>query len=388
MRTLDRERPFFVAINNYTMVISKCVPLAISRKKFSDFLVNYEPQDMFFVGYKTNEDGKKVNVRMPYDKVKDTIKDEVIDYIKENGGIVVPPSEDDNQQSQEVIPVNVSEIAAIPISVTFDEQGEIVKSDSWQEITDNEGNVVGKTNILDLAKKQGFVEINSGGNYTQEFLLFANPVDGTITNVVVDNTGLSEDVPATEEFTLYYGYQSDDMQGCYQILTVPPMCRGIAQILHTKESKIDIVVHASYTYAIDKQGRDITKYVEDYKTAEELADEPTNDPENFTPSTNATEFDIDMDEKKGYIEFIPNGLGSQYTFWFSNPEIGSSTYIVIDNVDENYSGDVSIWYGKRMDPTTSSDDVKYEITDVGFERCVIEVFHSLSADIIVKITKV
>lgn len=56
------------------MVISKCVPLAISRKKFSDFLVNYEPQDMVFVGYKTNEDGKKVNVRMPYDNVKENIK--------------------------------------------------------------------------------------------------------------------------------------------------------------------------------------------------------------------------------------------------------------------------------------------------------------------------
>ena len=79
------------------MVISKCVPLAISRKRFSDFLVIYEPQDMFFVGYKTNEEGKKVNVKMPYDKVKDSIKDEVIDYIKENGGIIVPPTEDDNQ---------------------------------------------------------------------------------------------------------------------------------------------------------------------------------------------------------------------------------------------------------------------------------------------------
>ena len=78
------------------MVISKCVPLAISRKRFSDFLVNYEPQDMFFVGYKTNEEGKKVNVKMSYDKVKDSIKDEVIDYIKENGGIIVPPTEDDN----------------------------------------------------------------------------------------------------------------------------------------------------------------------------------------------------------------------------------------------------------------------------------------------------
>lgn len=41
-----------------------------------------------------------------------------------------------------------------------------------------------------------------------------------------------------------------------------------------------------------------------------------------------------------------------------------------------------------MDPTTPDDDVKYEITTVENERCVIEVFHSLSADIIVKVTKV
>ena len=104
----------------------------------------------------------------------------------------------------------VSEIGAYPISVDFDDEGQIVKGDSWQGITDNEGNVVGETNILDLAKKQGFVEINSGGNYTEDFLLFANPVEGTITNVVVDNTGLplgdGNFEPAVNDFTLYYGY--------------------------------------------------------------------------------------------------------------------------------------------------------------------------------------
>lgn len=233
----------------------------------------------------------------------------------------------------------VSEIGAYPISVELDEEGQIVKGDSWQSITDNEGNVVGETNILDLAKKQGFVEINSGGNYIEDFLLFANPVEGTITNVVVDNTGLplGDDnfEPAVNDFTLYYGYQNDDMDGCYEILTVPPMCRGIAQFLHTKDSKMDIVIHASYSYALDVEGRDITKFVEDYKTEEELEGEPTNDPEDFTPTAPTNEFDIDMAEKKGYIEFVPNGADN-YTFWFSNPEIGSNTYIVIDNIDEHY----------------------------------------------------
>ena len=365
------------------MVISKCVPLAISRKKFSDFLVNYEPQDMVFVGYKTNEDGKKVNVRMPYDNVKENIKNQVIDYIKENGGIVVP---DDNPQSQGVIPVKVSEIASFPISVTIDEDGGITKGSDWQEITDDNGQVVGATNILDLAKKQGFVEINAGGGYTEDYILFANPVEGIITNVVVDNTGLplqnGQSVPPVSDFTLYYGYQSDAMEGCYEILTVPPMCRGIAQFLHTKDSKLDIVIHSSYSYAVVEK----TKYVRDYKTAEQLENEPTNVPEDFTPTEGGNQFDIDMSQKKGYIEFVPNEAGA-YTFWFSNPEIGSSTYMVIDNSGVNYKGNVSICYGKRMDPTDPDDDIKYEIVAIDDETCVIEVFHSLSADIIVKLTK-
>ena len=346
---------------------------------------------MFFVGYKTNEDGKKVNVKVSYEKVKDYIKDDVIEYIKENGGIVVPPSDDDNQQSDGIIPVNVKEIIGYPISVTFDEEGQIVKGDNWQQITDENGQVVGETTILDLAKKQGFIEINSGGNYTEDFLLFANPVEGTITNVVVDNTGLplgNDDFePAVNDFTLYYGYQSDDMGGCYEILTVPPMCRGIAQFLHTKDSKLDIVIHASYSYAVDVDGKDITQFIQDYKTEEEILNEPTNEPEDFTPISPTNEFDIEMAEKRGYIEFTPNGADN-YTFWFNNPEIGSCTFIVIDNTVNEFEKEISINYGKRMDPSTDDDDVKYEVTPVLFgERCVIEVFHSLSADIIVKITK-
>jgi hypothetical protein len=40
-----------------------------------------------------------------------------------------------------------------------------------------------------------------------------------------------------------------------------------------------------------------------------------------------------------------------------------------------------------MDEKNLKDDVKYEVTKVERERCVIQVFHSLSADIIVKVTK-
>ena len=44
------------------MVISKCVPLEISRKRFSQFLEVYEPSNMIFVGYRTDENGDRKNV--------------------------------------------------------------------------------------------------------------------------------------------------------------------------------------------------------------------------------------------------------------------------------------------------------------------------------------
>ena len=94
-----------------------------------------------------------------------------------------------------------------------------------------------------------------------------------------------------------------------------------------------------------------------------------------------------MQNQRGYIDFQTRGE-LEYTFWFSNPELGTSTYIVVDNSYELYKNDVKIIYGKRMDPSIDTDDWTCDVTTVGNEKCVIEVFHSLSADIIVKITKV
>jgi hypothetical protein len=93
-----------------------------------------------------------------------------------------------------------------------------------------------------------------------------------------------------------------------------------------------------------------------------------------------------MNNEKAYLEFKPDGKDS-YTFWFNNPELGSMTYIVINNKDD-YQKNVQISYGKRMDKNDPSDDVSYLAATVEKELCVIEVFHSLSADILVKITKV
>ena len=99
-----------------------------------------------------------------------------------------------------------------------------------------------------------------------------------------------------------------------------------------------------------------------------------------------------MNNYKGYIEF-PTGERDNCSFIFSNPELGSSTYIVVDNTGENYHGyPVTINYGKTMDDGDDSNgkepDWVEQITTIENEKVTIEIFHSLSADIIVKITKV
>ena len=71
----------------------------------------------------------------------------------------------------------------------------------------------------------GTVEINTGGDYTNEMIYFINPAIGTVTNVVVDNTGLpiENDLyeQPIEDFHLYYGSKE------FEILTVPPYNKGI-----------------------------------------------------------------------------------------------------------------------------------------------------------------
>lgn len=65
----------------------------------------------------------------------------------------------------------------------------------------------------------------------------------------------------------------------------------------------------------------------------------------------------------------------------------------MDNTGDNYYGyPVTISYGKIMDDGDDSNgkepDCIEQITTIENEKAIIEVFHSLSADIIVKITKV
>lgn len=412
------------------MVISKCVPLEISRKKFSQFTEVDKPSEMIFVGYKyeytdTDTKQKTYNVKMPYDAIKEDIKDYVVDVIKQDpewgqggsgggGGDTPTPPE-----------VEIYDFSAIPMACGFDWELEL--DEFGEPLRDEEGNVIPKldedgnpviakeedgtakvditksetwndeasSNIINLADKKGFVEINAGGNYTEDYIVFANPVIGSITHVVVDNTGLpyntiqkgediegkTYDVPK-DEFKLYYGRNTDNWLDATLIFVVPPMCRGVVQILHTAET--DLVLYSSYT-----EVNDATTFVRDVQTDDEF----TNDPIDKTPegSNDATTFFINMDENKGYIDFNAENK-EECTFVFSQPELGSNTYIVVTNPNNH---DVKVLYGKYMDTNGNGiqDDkdelMISEITDVSpDEKCVIEVFHSLSADIIVKITKV
>lgn len=327
---------------------------------------------MVFVGYK-NIDNKKVNVKMDYA----FIKNDIIKYIEENGGLG-GGGEDNNHSRLETYSISVTE---------FDEDGNplrnpISSGGTWD--TENE------TNLINVGKKLALIEINAGGQYVEDYLYIFDPIDGSISHIVVDNTGLpikdsEENIPPVEDFTLYYG----GMGNCYPILTVPPYCRGIVQILHSKNMDMDFVLYSSYAEVPNEE----SKFIPDYKNESDITN---NDPidKSFEANKNDDKFYVDMGEQKGFLEF-PTGELDTYTFVFSTPELGSSTYLIINNTQDNYYGHpVNIRYGKVIDANNNGiqddDDLElcYDITTVENEICIIEIFHSLSADIVVKITKV
>jgi hypothetical protein len=156
-------------------------------------------------------------------------------------------------------------------------------------------------------------------------------------------------------------YDENDNPLFYEILSVPAMCRGIVQILHTEET--DVIMYSSYSEAVGiRFGKEQdTEYVADMISEDEKIGDygeigyETNSPVDKTPTgTNDNAFDIDMQNQRGYIEFQTRGE-KEYTFWFSNPELGTSAHIVIDNSGALYKHDVAINYGKRMDEDPDDD---------------------------------
>lgn len=140
---------------------------------------------MVFVGYKTDDNGKKINAKVDFE----SIAKEVIGKINAQDDINEVKFHDVKQGS----------------------------GPYWNEEL--------QLHIVDLDYHLGAIEINSGGNYVEENFYLINPVFGTVTNIVVDNTGLPLEgdlyEPAVSNFHLYYGNKGNE------IIVVPPNHRGI-----------------------------------------------------------------------------------------------------------------------------------------------------------------
>lgn len=228
------------------MVISKCVPLEISRKRFSQFLESDNPTDIMFVGWKYNEDGKKVNVQMKYEDIENHIIESVKNDPEWGQGGGEIPEEPEDEPIKEIIHISCS------FEFILDDFGNPI-TDEWGNpiiIRDENGEVIVKpgemwndevkTNIINLKGKDGYIEINAGGNYVEDYIMIQNPVIGTVTHVVVDNTGLPFPNPAGREdiigetfeapkddFVLYYGRKSEDYSEAIEIFRVPAEHRGV-----------------------------------------------------------------------------------------------------------------------------------------------------------------
>lgn len=345
------------------MIISRCVPVEIARKKFSEFTKPHSPEQVVFVGwkYKDQTKTKKQNVQVHYKH----IKQDIIDWIEEHGGL---PSDD-------------------PIVPSLADVNEVYFHNVTGEALDDNGN-----KIIDLHHDLGAIEINGGGDYTTDMFYLKNAVVGSITNVVVDNTGRNSTDKVTDTFVLYYGINGQGMN--QEILRVPALHRGIAQILHTTDS--DIVINANYT--------EMANYIEDVQQYINTNEDDTGQIQIFTPGNNwdqyielvdngddTKSYEVDLNQEKGYVEFIPpaDSDSDRYRFYFKNPELGSSTFLVINN--GNNANAVTIVYAKKMDGTSVGEitAMEEEVAEVASgEKCVIEIFHSLSTDIVAKVTKV
>ena len=173
------------------------------------------------------------------------------------------------------------------------------------------------------------------------------------------------------------------------VLVVPPYHRGIVQILHTEAN--DLVVNATYTDAMIKYIADetpTTDGIDNIPYNGEIVKEVIEDIRKKVY--------IDMNNEQGFIEIdVAEDNKEEYTFVFDDTELGSMTYIVIDNQSKvkddgeeiTATKNVKINYGKPL--PNNDEDIEYNVCEVCIEeKAIIEVFHSLSVDIIVKITKI
>lgn len=330
------------------MIISKCVPMEVKRIKFSQF-DETAPENVQFVGWKVDDEGQKKNVQVDYTQIQNDVV-RIVNEIVDSG--------------------EAGEVQSFKL---YTEEGDEDKRDPRVKY-----NATEETWTIDLTKRAGFLEINGGGGYDEEYVYFLNPRVGNISTVVVDNTGSDKGELPTGDFVLYYGLKNYGT--AIPVLEVPKNYRGIVQILHTSET--DLILNTSYTEWTNK-------YIPDQVESIKPDDHDEYDIDNPYMGKIVKRCDeklfIDMDNESGFFELnVAEDGRSEYIFIFQNTKIGSMTYIVLDNT--NGKKVAQIRYGKPH-PTDEYVIIQNPIVDVDpDEKVVIEVFHSLSVDIIAKIT--
>lgn len=217
------------------MVISKCVPLEISRKKFSDFLQCerlQEAQTLFLVGY-DEENGVKKNKKLRFGDVKAYI-DNVDNRISSTKGEI---DTDLAEIWKEINALKGVDDEGVP---TKPKLNEIVFIPAVYKEED-------KCALINLNNTLSCVEINGGGDYTIEYVLFDNPIFGAVTRIIVDNSGRINDEGVYEapvsDFILHYGINEHGRH--IEIACVPIYHTCIVEILHTKST--DIVINTTYS---------------------------------------------------------------------------------------------------------------------------------------------
>lgn len=142
--------------------------MEVKRIKFSQF-DETAPENVQFVGWKVDDDGNKKNVQVDYTKIQSDIER------------IVNSKLDDP---------NATEVRCYKL---FDETEK-------PHFNTNE-----ETHVINLKERKGFIEINGGGSYNEEYVYLENPRIGSVTTIVVDNTGDDDGTKPEGDFVLYYG---------------------------------------------------------------------------------------------------------------------------------------------------------------------------------------
>lgn len=108
-------------------------------------------------------------------------------------------------------------------------------------------------------------------------------------------------------------------------MIVPPYHRGVVQILHTESN--DLIINATYTDVL-------LDYIPDAIPTSDNVDNIPFEGE-ITKEETSNEHKkvyVDMNNEHGFIEIdVATDGKEEYTFVFDDTELGSMTYIVIDN---------------------------------------------------------